>query len=241
MAVQRESAYYCGTCTSPATRKHKMVIIVDKRHIFRSIVLLVWFASSCSSFSIVTCSSHRGRMTPLYTMKNDVDRRGFFWSIATVSVLLPPSSQAMGLVQFPCREPFMNTYHFMRAGQNLMEADDIWSTNPLFLTNREAALSSEGVKQVEAASQVLKEQDIVPSVIRYSLAASAMDTADILGSELQVGRNRLVPEFNFMDPRAVGRWDMLPLSSTEAAVWAMDADEAGAEGRVRCYQYGCCL
>jgi broad specificity phosphatase PhoE len=139
----------------------------------------------------------------------------------------------MGLMQFPCKGDLSNTYYFMRAGQNLMEANDVWSTNPLFLTNREAALSLEGMEQVEAACQFLKEQGILPSIVRYSFAASAMDTANMIGKELQVGRDRLVPEFFYMDPRAVGKWDMLTQSSTEAAVWAMDADEAGAEGRVR--------
>lgn len=35
-----------------------------------------------------------------------------------------------------------------------------------------------------------------------------------------------------MDPRAVGKWDMLPLNSTQAAVWAMDAFEGGTDGTV---------
>jgi broad specificity phosphatase PhoE len=89
------------------------------------------------------------------------------------------------------------------------------------------------MEQVEEACRFLAEQGILPSIVRYSLAASAMDTANMIGKELKVGRDRLVPEFTFMDPRAVGKWDMLTLSSTEAAVWAMDTDEAGAEGRVR--------
>lgn len=38
-----------------------------------------------------------------------------------------------GLVQFPCKNGLGNTYHFMRAGQSLLEADDVWTTNPLFL------------------------------------------------------------------------------------------------------------
>jgi broad specificity phosphatase PhoE len=165
-----------------------------------------------------------------------VDRGRFVkGGIGTValSFLYSASSHAMGLVKFPCREPLANTYHFIRAGQSMMEEQDIWSTNPLFLTNREAALSPEGVKQVEEASRFLKEQDVVPSIVRYSLAAHTMDTTNILGRELKLGRDRLVPEFNYMDPRAVGKWDMLPLSSTETAVWALDVDEAGAEGQVR--------
>jgi hypothetical protein len=39
-----------------------------------------------------------------------------------------------------------------------------------------------------------------------------------------------VPEFNFMDPRALGKYDFLPRDETEAAIWALDADEAGEYG-----------
>jgi hypothetical protein len=35
-----------------------------------------------------------------------------------------------------------------------------------------------------------------------------------------------------MDPRAVGKWDMLPLNTSQPAVWAMDAFEAGIDGTV---------
>ena len=36
----------------------------------------------------------------------------------------------------------------------------------------------------------------------------------------------------FVDPRGAGIWDGKPLASTEAAIWAMDADEAGERGLV---------
>jgi broad specificity phosphatase PhoE len=144
---------------------------------------------------------------------------------------LPPAAQARGLVQFPCAE-LGNTYHFIRTGESLMEEENIWSTNPLFLTNRDSALSDEGISQVEATCQYLKEKDINPTIVMYSLAASSMDTANIIGRELRLGRDRLVPEFTYLDPRAIGMWDCGTLSSTEAAVWAMDNDEAGAYGRV---------
>ncbi len=42
----------------------------------------------------------------------------------------------------------------------------------------------------------------------------------------------MVPEFNYLDPRAIGKWDMLPLATTQSAVWAMDMNEAGKYGEV---------
>ena len=63
------------------------------------------------------------------------------------------------------------------------------------------------------------------------MAAAAIDSANIVGEELNIGRDRLVPEFNYMDPRAIGMWDMAALNATEEAVWALDADEAGTYGK----------
>lgn len=45
-----------------------------------------------------------------------------------------------------------------------------------------------------------------------------------------MGRDRLVPEFNFMDPRAIGSYDMSLFDTSFEAVWAMDVDEAGSDG-----------
>ena len=150
------------------------------------------------------------------------------WANAGTNI---PIAQARGLVKFPCKGyQFLNTYHFVRAGESLLEEEGVWSTNPLFLTNRESALSPNGIEQMEQVCEKFREKDITPSIVRYSLAASAIDSSNIIGKTLKVGRDRLVPEFNFMDPRAIGSWDMSSFNSTQDAVWAMDYDEAGNDG-----------
>jgi broad specificity phosphatase PhoE len=97
--------------------------------------------------------------------------------------------------------------------------------------NREAALSPKGIEQVEEALQQLKENDINPTIIRYAIAASSTDTANLVGSRLKVGRDRLVPEFNYLEPRAIGAWDMMELDKTTKAIWAMDNAEGGPLGQ----------
>ncbi len=167
------------------------------------------------------------------------DRRGFFNRIATctgtanaaAAMLVSFPANARGLVSFPCVMPLLNVYHFMRAGTSLLEEADIWSTNPLFLTNREAALSEKGIQEVQVACRILQDADISPSVIKYSLAASSVDTAMVIRDELKVGQNRLIPEFTFMDPRAIGKWDMRSIVETFPAVVAMDELEAGKDGK----------
>ena len=157
-----------------------------------------------------------------------MSRRSIFASLPMLLLLGPRASHARGLVRFPCDKPLLNIYHLMHAGTSLLEEEDIWSTNPLFLTNREDCLSPKGREEVTAASEILRTSR--PTLIKYSLAASAMDSADIVSQVLGIGRDRLVPEFTFMDPRAIGMWDMLSMKETEPAVWAMDNDQAGPGG-----------
>jgi broad specificity phosphatase PhoE len=156
------------------------------------------------------------------------DRRRFLLSAPWIVFLAPKVAQARGLVRFPIKDnQLLNSYHFLHAGTSLLEEEGIWSTNPLFLTNREDALSSRGQDEVQAACEAIKDTNSFPTIVKYSLAASSMDSANIVGRELNIGRDRLVPEFTFMDPRAVGQWDMLSKQLEEPAVWAMDVDEAG--------------
>ena len=93
-------------------------------------------------------------------------------------------------------------------------------------------MSELGAEQVKEACRYIKSSGVSsPTVVRYSLAAASIDSANIIGEELRVGRDMLVPEFNYMDPRAIGAWDFAELNATEEAVWAMDADEGGVSGR----------
>lgn len=150
---------------------------------------------------------------------------------ASTTMLLPTvPSYARGWVQFPCTQPLLNTYHFMRTGTSLLEAQDIWSTNPLFLTNRDDALAPEGEVQVVQACDLLRASQHSPTVVRYSLAASCMDAATLVSRELKLGRDRVVAEYTYLDPRAIGQWDMGRLSRIEPAVWALDDREAGVDG-----------
>lgn len=120
--------------------------------------------------------------------QQSISRRKIFQfsTSLTASLLFKPEPSHANLVQFPCDYKLMNTYHIMRAGESILESEDIISTNPLFLTNREDALSGTGIEQVEATCREMAKRDINPSVVKFSLAAKAIDTADIVAAELQV-------------------------------------------------------
>jgi broad specificity phosphatase PhoE len=83
---------------------------------------------------------------------------------------------------------------------------------------------------VEACRQMQLDEKRLPTLVKYSLAASCIDTAMIVGQELKLGTDRIVPEFTFLDPRGIGDWDMSSRETTMPALWAMDNDEAGTDG-----------
>ena len=72
---------------------------------------------------------------PTSSSKDESKRRAMIKATMTVASAFMFNAQpsSAGLVQFPCTYDLMNTYHFMRAGESLLESEDIISSNPLFL------------------------------------------------------------------------------------------------------------
>lgn len=79
---------------------------------------------------------------------DSTSRRGFFQVTAgsTMASLLASNApaHARGLVGFPCTTPLLNAYHLMKAGTSLLEEEDVWSTNPLFLDESQSRLIGNG-------------------------------------------------------------------------------------------------
>jgi hypothetical protein len=167
-------------------------------------------------------------------------RQWFQQSIAGISTLAtftsvttttnPSPAHAGGLLQFPVTTvPLKNKYHLIRAGTSELERDGIYSTNPLFLTNRENQMDpKEGIAELQKAVTVIQQQP--PTVVYHSLAANGMDTGDYIARSLNLGRDRLLPEFTYLDQRGIGLWDSSDGFITRPAVWALDEGDAGPEG-----------
>jgi len=166
------------------------------------------------------------------------DRRNLFQitaATAFASVVSPSPAHAGSLVLFPVgsnTQILKNRYHFMRAGLSELEEQSIYSTNPLFLTNRENELSSTGESVVlNQALKTLKSlEDGFPTIAYHSLAANGMDTGDLIARELRLGREKLLPEFTYLDQRGIGLWDSGDEALVKPAVWALDYNEAGMLG-----------
>ena len=133
---------------------------------------------------------------------SDISRRDALCALSVI--FAAPQVAKADLIQFPCKPgDLKNNYSFLRAGESLIEADGLWGSNPLFLTNRENALSENGIAQIQAACADMMERDFNPSVVLFPTAANAIDTADIVASEMRIGRNRVLPEYTNLDGRTL--------------------------------------
>lgn len=166
-----------------AIRHCRMLIFA--LHLFRVVTSFSTFSFQPSKLSLRV----RGVLAQQQQQNDDNHesslRRNVLFSLP-IAVFTGARPASAGLIRFPCPNELMNTYHFMRAGESLLEAQNILTTNPMLLTNRDNALSETGVEQTNQACQFLEQHMINPSVVKFSLAANAMDTADKISMDMHV-------------------------------------------------------
>eukprot|EP00899_Mesostigma_viride_P010349 jgi/Mesvir1/19315/Mv10381-RA.1 len=159
----------------------------------------------------------------------DHSRRLFCGAVVAVSftdwsTLSKPAS-ASGLIQFPPTSLY-NTYYLVRAGESAPEAAGIVFTNPVDNTSMDSGLTPTGREQVL--------RTLVPSLLAKgacerscwlwpSINQRAYQTAEIVARQLDIGRNRIVPEYSFLDPRGLGAFQGKDAATAWREVYAQDA------------------
>ena len=91
-----------------------------------------------------------------------------------------------------------------------------------------------GNLQLQEARCVLFQHNFKLLAIKYSLAAKCSNKSNIIANEVHVRQNRLIPKFNFMNPRGICNCDMMPLKQTKKAVWSLNhrkSDVPGLNGK----------
>jgi len=155
-----------------------------------------------------------------------VDRRKVLGviSLSLTSCLLPKPSKASGLLSFPPRAPLNNRYYAVRSGESEADAAGLVATNPAYKLNVSNGLTSNGVIQAEDAAARLEILGVEGSLcfVWYSTTARSTQTATRIGELLGIGRERMVPEFTFLDARGLGAFDGGNLSDALLDVYAGD-------------------
>lgn len=108
------------------------------------------------------------------------------------------------MLLFPLPAPLKNNYVLMRSGESFADSRHELQTNPVKKLRQDNALTMKGREQAIAASKQLADMDFSPTYIWASNTERAYETAAIVARESQVGQNRIVPEYSFLDARAVG-------------------------------------
>jgi len=180
------------------------------------------------------CGFHLPSLAQIYAARSlplsaASTRRGFVESVSGLTLGLGmlgcplPPAFARGLINFPPREPLSNRFFFVRAGESMAEAADIVCTNPVSKLAVENGLTEKGVQQAEEAAAALAAFGVDCPTIYYSTWAKSSQTASIIGEKLDVGYDRKLPEFTFLDSRGMGGFDGTSLAEAEAAVALIDA------------------
>ena len=151
----------------------------------------------------------------------------------TLSVLLATNGGALlscpgpataALVMVPATE-LQNTYYLLRAGESESEAEGLIDTNPVNKTSMSNGLSENGKRQV------LRET--VPKLYEMgacredcwlwpSITQNAYQTAELISYAFRIGRERIVPEYSFLDMRGLGIFDRLAPEEAYAEIHEID-------------------
>lgn len=121
-----------------------------------------------------------------------------------------PMTASAGMLTFPLPAPMKNNIILMRSGESKRDAEGLIETNPVKKLAVSNALTAEGRLQVLDAAKRICENDevgLIPSWVYTSNTERAYESATILARECQLGQNRVVPEFSFLDARGMGTYE----------------------------------
>lgn len=129
-----------------------------------------------------------------------------------------------GLKLFPLTEQLGNNYYLMRAGESKSDARGEAKSNPIdMMSIRDRGLTRSGIDEIIAAASSLKSKGVeFDAWLWPAIATNSMETAEVLAYELNIRRERVVPEFSFLDARGLGTLDGMDQKTVNKHLKEMD-------------------
>lgn len=146
-------------------------------------------------------------------------------SVVSFSLFGFPSISNADMLTFPLPGRLKNNIAFVRSGESFADARHETQTNPVKKLRQDNALTATGQQQAREAAKKLQEMDFSPSFIWVSNTERAFETAAIIARECQLGQNRIVPEYSFLDARAVGIYEGKNTEETWKAIHTEDEQQ----------------
>lgn len=148
------------------------------------------------------------RISSSFDITSKVYSRKVISSITvSVSILLNPLVATAGMLTVPLKSPLHNNVWLVRAGTSYADERDEIQTNPVKKLRMDNGLTSKGQEEARNAAKKLIDLGITPTFIWTSNTERAYETAKVMAQELQLGQNRIVPEYSFLDARAMGTFE----------------------------------
>ena len=128
-------------------------------------------------------------------------------AVIGVGICLTPLSANAGMLTFPLPAPLKNNIVLMRAAECYADSRHEVQTNPVKKLRQDNALTIHGQDQAREAVKKLEEINFQPSFIWASNTERAYETAVVMAQESQLGQNRIIPEYSFLDARSIGVYE----------------------------------
>ena len=135
----------------------------------------------------------------------------------------PPPPPPPLIITDPSFLRLRNRYILFRPGETIFEAADLVDSNPINKGAEDRGLTAAGRSQVRRAAELLRERGVDAPIIFYDNGARATQTADILGDALSIPRNRMEPEFRWLEARGYGAFEGGSLRDATSTMRALDA------------------
>ena len=110
----------------------------------------------------------------------------------------------------------------MKSAESYAEEENIVLTKPIKKTSMSNSLTERGRQQALEAAIQLMGIGFYPSYIWAGITQRSYETATIIAHEFQLGQNRIVPVYSFLDPRALGVYEGKPLKESMEEVHRQD-------------------
>lgn len=160
-------------------------------------------------------------------LKNLSKQKNKIISFLSASIIFNnPLISNAGMLTLPLQAPLHNNLFLVRAGSSFADERNEIQTNPVKKLRMDNGLTPKGQEEArgnnqnnifnfllllydssQAAAKKLLDMGVTPTFIWTSNTERAYETAKVMAQELQLGQNRIVPEYSFLDARAMGIYE----------------------------------
>eukprot|EP00953_Heterococcus_sp_UTEX-ZZ885_P037154 19106-Heterococcus_DN1.PRE.4 len=182
-------------------------------------------ARACTQGCVMHLKDNKRSLSRRDAVRSAVKAAG----LSALAIGLSPKPASAGLLLSPPTR-LNNRYFLVRAGQSFADAAGQVQSHPIYKLHMSNGLTDLGRKQAERAAASLKSLgagvDGPGVIIWHDISSRALETANVLCEQLGIGRERVIPEYAFLEPRGMGLWESGNVTVILPALYRADAQNS---------------